>query len=258
MTVNSKTIQSYSDNASDWAKNVREGKNLLQFYIEKPAMLANLPDLKDKTVLCLGCGSGEECQTLLDYGATKVMGVDPAQGLIEVAQKNYPGAEFKIADTEAIPFPDEIFDFAYSSLVMHYLTSWQKTLEEVFRVLRPGSHFLLSIIHPVNTAMDVQRKEGVYSIANLGFDKDKISGEYHVTGDYLNQHPISLLFLKNLEVTYIHRPFGEIMADILNSRFDLVKILEPKPIPVTEKENEMHFTIHSRVPMILIIDLLKK
>lgn len=195
---------------------------------------------------------------LIDKGASRVVGIDPASGLIELAQKSYPKIEFKVSGIEEIPFPDESFDFAYSSMVMHYLPRWYKSLKEIFRILKHNSHFLFSILHPVSSAAEVIRKEGIQTISNLGFERNKITGEYNVVGDYLNDHSTSQLWLKKLEATWIHRPLGEIINDILKSNFELIKFLEPKPILSDKEEDKIYFTIHNRIPLVLIIDLLKK
>lgn len=55
---------SYNEKANEWAERLRTGKNIAHEYLEKPAMYEKLPGLKSKRVLCVGCGSGEECDYL--------------------------------------------------------------------------------------------------------------------------------------------------------------------------------------------------
>jgi len=61
MLVKKETIKSYNCHAVILAERMRSGKNLSHDFLEKPAMYKKLPNLKDKNVLCIGCGSGEEC-----------------------------------------------------------------------------------------------------------------------------------------------------------------------------------------------------
>jgi len=65
----------YDSFAEKRAQEFASGKNLVHAYIEKPAMYALLPNLEDKTVLCIGCGTGEECVEFKSRGA-QVNGVD--------------------------------------------------------------------------------------------------------------------------------------------------------------------------------------
>lgn len=78
----------YDAYAESIAKQLRAGKQKPHTFIEKPAMHALLPDLKGKKVLCVGCGTGEECGELLGRGAI-VEGIDVSQTSIELARTAY-------------------------------------------------------------------------------------------------------------------------------------------------------------------------
>ncbi len=138
MATDKKTIESYNKYAKNWAKDLRAGKNKSHEFLEKPAMYKKLPNLSNKIVLCIGCGTGEECEYLLSSGAKKVIGVDLSPGLIEYAKKSYPDIEFHVMDMEKLKFKDSSFDYIYSSLTMHYVEDWKKPLKEAHRVLKNG------------------------------------------------------------------------------------------------------------------------
>jgi len=104
MPTDTKTIQAYNRYASVWAQRIRSGKMFSHSCLERPAMLAKLKNIKGKSVLCLGCGSGEECKCLKNLGAKKVVGVDICKGLINVARKSYPELEFYEEDIEKLAF----------------------------------------------------------------------------------------------------------------------------------------------------------
>ena len=61
----------YDKNSESWVKKKVWGHE----YLEKPAMYSLLPKLKNKKVLCIGCGVGEECEYLRKKGAD-VIGID--------------------------------------------------------------------------------------------------------------------------------------------------------------------------------------
>ena len=144
MSTDINTTESYSNYAEQWARRMRSGKNKAHEYLEKPAMYGKLPDLTDLSVLCIGCGTGEECEHLKSLAAKRVVGIDISEGLIEYAKKSYSDLEFHVMDMEKLDFPLESFDFVYSSLVMHYVDSWDKTLNSISKILKTDGRFLFS------------------------------------------------------------------------------------------------------------------
>ena len=61
MATDKNTIESYNKYTSKSAEKMRSGKNIKHTFLEKPAMYKKLPNLIDKTILCIGCGTAEEC-----------------------------------------------------------------------------------------------------------------------------------------------------------------------------------------------------
>ncbi len=154
MSTDYRTIRSYNKHAAAWVKRMRSGENLAHTYLEKPAMYKALPDLKGKTILCMGCGSGEECQHLKSLGARRVIGIDASKELIRHAHHSFTGIEFHVMDMERLKFPPASFDVVYSSLVLEYVPDWLPTLKKVYRVLKPGGTFLFSAHHPIKWALE--------------------------------------------------------------------------------------------------------
>src|SRR3954469_13220643 len=112
MTTHKDTVISYTKNANKFDDHVT-GTNPSPHhkYYEKPAMVAELPDIRNKDILCIGCGNGAETDWFLENGAHKAVGVDISKGLIDIAKQTYPNAEFHVMDMEALDFPAESFDF---------------------------------------------------------------------------------------------------------------------------------------------------
>ncbi len=59
---------------------------------------------------------------------------------------------YTIADLEHLELPAESFDFAFSSLVLHYIVDLDRLLRSVHRALVPGSYFTFTIEHPIYMA----------------------------------------------------------------------------------------------------------
>ena len=96
-------------------------------------------------ILDLGCGTAT--LTLLVKRicpGAEVMGLDGDMQILNYAKakalKAGGGVQLHQGFAQALPYPDASFDHVFSSLVFHHLTRDMKmqTLQEVFRVLRPG------------------------------------------------------------------------------------------------------------------------
>jgi len=255
MTTDKKTIKSYNNYALKWAEKIRSGKNTAHKFLEKPAMYKKLPNLKEKSVLCIGCGTGEECKHLKLLGAKKVIGIDISKRLIDFAKKSYPDLEFKVMDMEKLNFPKNCFDFVYSSLTMHYVRDWTKTLSGVYKILKKNGVFLFSTHHPVKWGASVNRSKKKDSCL-MGYEKYK-SGGSKVFGDYLNTRKIDDIWFNEFKVSYYHRPLSEIIRDILKSGFIISDFVEPKPLKSVIKEKPDFYDIHSKIPLFMIFELKK-
>ena len=68
-------------------KKIRENKINANNLFEIPALFSMMPDLKDKTILDLGCGFGEHCKRFVESGAKKVIGIDISEKMLEIAKE---------------------------------------------------------------------------------------------------------------------------------------------------------------------------
>lgn len=72
-----------------------------------------------------------------------MIGVDPAKGMIEIAQRLTPNATFYTSMAEALPLQDASVDLALSTVSFHHWQDQAAGVREIARVLRPGGYFLL-------------------------------------------------------------------------------------------------------------------
>lgn len=133
-------------------KELKNGKKLPHRFIEKPAMRSVLPDLTDKRVLMLGCGSGEESILLEEFGGTNMIGVDLSAESVKLANESYPKHQFSVGDMHHLDFADGEFDFVYSSLTIHYSKDPLSVYKEMSRTLKHGGVLQFSIGHPIRWA----------------------------------------------------------------------------------------------------------
>ncbi len=96
-------------------------------------------------ILDAGCGTGRLLRKArIRYPGARLIGVDPAEGMIEKARRMMPGAAFFVGSAEAIPLPDALVDLAISTVSFHHWRDQEQGVREIRRVLRPGGQFLLA------------------------------------------------------------------------------------------------------------------
>ena len=95
-------------------------------------------------VLDLGCGAGRFVAALRDAGADAV-GVELAEGALERARRNVPGAELhRLGADGAIPLEDGSVDLVWCSEVLEHVPDTAGLLSEARRVLRTGGRLLVT------------------------------------------------------------------------------------------------------------------
>ena len=95
-----------------------------------------------------GCGTGFYTQVLVGKADT-VVATDISQGMLALAKERIKATNvtFQVEDCQATSLPDEVFDTAFISLVIHF-TEPEKTLAEMRRILKPGGTLIISNLDP--------------------------------------------------------------------------------------------------------------
>lgn len=103
-----------------------------------------LTDLKDKRVLEIGPGAGGHSALFAKYGAI-MASLDITFERTQATQEKFnilgdmaEGCQALQGDAEQLPFEDAGFDVVYSNGVLHHTKDTEKSIGEVFRVLKPG------------------------------------------------------------------------------------------------------------------------
>jgi len=109
--------------------------------------ILNLIDFKSNItrILDVGCGTGRLLRKINErYPNAQLIGVDPAEGMIEKARQLMTDTKFFVGPAESLPLPDASVDLALSTFSFHHWEDQVQGVREMRRVLRPGGRFLLA------------------------------------------------------------------------------------------------------------------
>ena len=97
----------------------------------------------DSSLLDLGAGTGDLArEALAQYPQARVVAADFTLEMMRVGRKN--GAlDFSTADALHLPFPALSFDAVISGFLMRNVIDLQQTLQEQYRVLKPGGRMVI-------------------------------------------------------------------------------------------------------------------
>jgi len=122
-------------------------------------------DFTSLSVLDCGCGDGKYTKDYIEFGASSVLGLDPAEKAIESASKsnNHEGIKFAVGDVYNLSTNEEIkkrkftFDIAVLRGVLHHVSDQSLAVKSVARVansiliLEPnGSNPVLKLIEKLS------------------------------------------------------------------------------------------------------------
>ncbi|AFH60775.1 class I SAM-dependent methyltransferase [Paenibacillus caseinilyticus] len=179
-----------------------------------------LPELDGRRVLDLGCGFGWHCRYAREQGARSVVGIDLSANMLERARAmtSDPQIEYRQLAVEEIDFSEGEFDVVISSLALHYVERFDAICRKVYHCLAPGGTFVLSVEHPIFTALPAQDWHYGPQGEKLHWPVDR----YHEEG------PRQARFLDHDVVKY-HRTVAALVNALIEAGFRLRKLSELEP-----------------------------
>jgi SAM-dependent methyltransferase len=106
-------------------------------------------DLRPKTGLDLGCGTGVLCE-ILHRNGIRACGMDFSAGMIEIARKGNPEIRYDVADMITY-CPEEQYDLVTCTgdALNHIgdLSDIQRIFQNVYRYTAPGGYFIFDILN---------------------------------------------------------------------------------------------------------------
>jgi len=140
------STSAFSRTASDYAATVAPALVPVAAEVVRQANLR-----PGETVLDIGTGTGTGAYLALGEGR-RIIGLDGAEGMLEIARGEVPEAEFIEADFTNIPLDDGSIDVLLAVHSLLFAGDRVATLAEWLRVATPGGRLSLSVPGPGNVA----------------------------------------------------------------------------------------------------------
>ena len=125
------------------------------------------------------CGTGRHAAQLVRLGH-QVLGIDLTPEMLERARDRVPDAEFRTGDLRKLPAPDASFEVIVCGLALSHLPELGGAMRELARVLAPGGHLIVSVLHPFQALLG-WHAPFTGSDGRRGFVRE----HPHLHGDYL-------------------------------------------------------------------------
>jgi ubiquinone/menaquinone biosynthesis C-methylase UbiE len=133
---------------------------------EKDKLIPLLGDVKGKTILDVGAGTGRAAAPLAKMGA-EVTALDVSEQMLKELKKKNSKIKTVVGDAESLPFPDKSFDAVVAVFLIVHLKDPARFFDEAYRVLKDGGMLVVSNINQkeppeVKTSVGVIKIESYY------------------------------------------------------------------------------------------------
>ena len=200
-------VQNVFDQVYDQYDLMNDFMSLGVHRIWKKDLINMMNPSKNQKLLDVACGTGDIAKLFLkNVGKTsEVTCVDPNKGMIQKGKEKLNGfknLKWIISSAEKLPLADNSFDFYTISFGLRNTKDLNKTLNEAYRVLKPGGRFLcLEFSKIQNFGLNIFYKNYSKIIPSLGklIVGERKPYEYLVKSieDFVNQDELIELMFKN-------------------------------------------------------------
>ena len=134
--------------AGNDASNYDEYLGPLIFEPAAQELLKHITPWPAHAILEIACGTGRMTRHLRENfpRAGNLVATDINNDMLNIArqQLNDPSITFQVADAQQLPFADNAFDLVMNQFGLMFLPDRQKGMQEAYRVLQPGGHFVFT------------------------------------------------------------------------------------------------------------------
>jgi SAM-dependent methyltransferase len=189
-----------------------------------------LGNIKDLTIIDVGCGSGWLAWLFSSAGA-KVTGVDGSVALLRLAQERYPQIHFLHHDLSyGLPHFDRKFDIIISHMVLMDISDLKILFASIREKLKDNGKFIFTITHPC--------------FFNYQVKKDIATNKlYRAVDSYLGEECWRIESYGGHN--HYHRSLTYYFDLIKKNRFSVTYLYEPSNIARSGVQDDFHENIPS-------------
>jgi SAM-dependent methyltransferase len=187
-----------------------------------------IPDLSEKNVLELGCGSGHTLAYLWQKrNPCELWGLDLSETQIRFAreflgQKSIAATLFVAPMDENPGIPENHFDFVVSIYSLGWTADLPRTLELIYAYMKPGGMFIFSWEHP--------------AYRSLRYEED--IEKYVFEDSYLDEGSVVHPSWKGVEIVITHRKLSTYLNAIIQSGLIIEQVIESEPNIALAREED--------------------
>jgi SAM-dependent methyltransferase len=246
----------YNNYSAVWNSKKSSENHYAHKYLEKPVMYELINDIAGKSIIDIGCGSGEDIKVLKQKNS--VIGLDNSEQLLQMAGFENSEIEFIHLDLNKESLPKNLkVDIIYSSLTFHYVKDWDRLFQEMYEILNENGKVIFSTHHPIKWGSRVDKNKQFNQFL-MGYKKNKDDKKsFEIYGNYLNVYETKELLFQQLEITHYNRPLSEMFRIFIDNGFQVNKFIEPKPTIESKKKVPDFYEVHSKIPLFVIWELEK-
>lgn len=111
---------------------------------------------KGDKLLEIGCGTAIFTKKVYESTGADITAIDISVDLLNQAIAKLPGITFKLDDAMNLSFQEASFTCVYGSSILHHL-DFDKSLSEIFRVLKPGGRMVFAEPNMINPQIMIQK-----------------------------------------------------------------------------------------------------
>lgn len=128
------------------AKKYDLANNIMSFGMQKYCKNSAIKmlDIKSNSnVIDLCCGTGDLSAIIKKFNPDcQITGIDFSENMLKIAKSKHKNIQFWQGDVTNLPYEDNFFDIAVMGFGLRNILNAEKSVEEVYRVLKPNGQFL--------------------------------------------------------------------------------------------------------------------
>jgi len=235
-----------------------EGEDSYSNTIEWPCIQKMLPQLKNKRILDLGCGTGRFSFLFEKENPLSVLGVDISGHMLDIAKEKARERGSKVRFMQADIsnsdiYAGEKYDFIFSSTTSHYIEDIRSLFRNIYGALEDNGVCIFSLMHPVYTAQYPVDKNGEFPSDDEWVVRylDKSKRTYIQPWIEFNDS------IENFLSTSYHHTVSDYFNAVIDAGFRIEKVEEPYPPESWKQSCHRRYNAFIETPSYMIVKLSK-